>query len=597
MKTKGPLRGSLRMILIGPFVILVLMLTTTIILLSYYTGRKATTELSDNLLRETAERIVQAVDRHIVGSGAALEAAFPNGMRVNSDISTELDSLRSRFWIATSLHTNPNNYVYYGNRAGQAFGVFRYPGNEGELRLKLKPEEMRVRYKFTGIDGALRFDSREEKLFDPRQRPWYIAGQTATTDTWTSVYIDFGTRELVATRARRVMGADGEVEGVVATDMSLKRLNDFVKSLKVSPNGIAFIIEPSGNLIASSVGENVHSLDDGTNLRITATQSGNPFVEEVYTELYKRLSRTPTSEGATVFSFPDPAGGTIHASYATIKDQAGLDWITVVAMPSSDFMGSLTESLTRSVIIGIVAMLLAIGMGLAILNSVAGDLHRLSLAARRFGDGEVDAPVGINRIDEIGSLARSLETMQARLLTDRLTGIANREKLIRAIARKIRVLSMRGIDNVSLSFGILFIDLDGFKLVNDRLGHDMGDRVLVEIAERLTANVRAGDLVARYAGDEFVILLDTLATREEFESLRAHVEAVLQSPSAVIPRDSTVKMGGSVGGALFPEDGTDADSLLKAADRRMYARKFSRRKLPNDAEATGRNIERRTVTE
>ena len=69
MKTKGPLRGSLRLILICPFVVLVLMLTTTIILLSYYTGRKATTELSDNLLRETAERIVQAVDRHIVGIG------------------------------------------------------------------------------------------------------------------------------------------------------------------------------------------------------------------------------------------------------------------------------------------------------------------------------------------------------------------------------------------------------------------------------------------------------------------------------------------------------------------------------------------------
>ncbi|HPS43399.1 MAG TPA: diguanylate cyclase [Treponemataceae bacterium] len=589
MKTKGPLRGSLRLILICPFVVLVLMLTTTIILLSYYTARKATTELSDSLLRETAERIVQAVDRHIVGSGAALEAAFPNGMRVNSDISTELDSLRSRFWIATSLHTNPNNYVYYGNRAGQAFGVFRHPGNEGELRIKLKPGENRARYKFTGIDGALRFDSREDKLFDPRQRPWYIAGQTATTDTWTSVYIDFGTRELVATRARRVMGADGKVEGVVATDMSLKRLNDFVKSLKVSANGIAFIIEPNGDLIASSVGENVRSLDDGTNLRLTAAQSGNPFVEAAYAELRDRLSREASSAEATVFTFPNPKGGTIHASYATIKDQAGLDWITVVAMPSSDFLGSLTESLTRNIVIGIVATLLAIGMGLAILNWVAGDLHRLSLAARRFGDGELDASVGINRVDEIGSLARSLETMQTRLLTDRLTGIANREKLIRAISQKIRVLSVRGIDKVSGSFGILFIDLDGFKLVNDQLGHDMGDRVLVEIAGRLTASVRENDLVARYAGDEFVILLDAIATPETLESLRAHVEAVLQSPSSVVPRDATVKMGGSVGGALFPKDGTDAESLLKAADRHMYSRKFSRRKLPSADEGIARD--------
>lgn len=216
--------------------------------------------------------------------------------------------------------------------------------------------------------------------------------------------------------------------------------------------------------------------------------------------------------------------------------------------------------------------------------------------ARRFGDGDLDAPVGIDRADEIGSLARSLETMQKRLLTDRLTGIANREKLIRAIARKIRILTIHGIDRPSGSFGILFIDLDGFKLVNDRLGHDMGDRVLVEIADRLKATVRGEDLVARYAGDEFVILLDAVPTPEALESLRAHIESVLQAPSVVVPRDSTVKLGGSVGGALFPKDGTDADSLLKAADRHMYSRKFSRRQA-HGAAGQSREGERRAAPE
>jgi diguanylate cyclase (GGDEF)-like protein len=577
MKLKFPFYRSLRLILLGPFVVLVLMITTTIILLSYYTGSRAITEVADKLMQETVERIGQAVDRHIVGSGAALEAAFPNGMRVPSDISTELDSLRSRFWIATSLHTNPNNYVYYGNRAGQAFGVFRYTGNEGELRIKLKPEENRVRYKFTGIDGKLRFDSREDKLFDPRLRPWYISGQTAMTDTWTSVYIDFGTLELVATRARRVMNVDGQFEGVVATDMSLKRLNDFVKSLEVSANGIAFIIEPDGNLIASSVGENVRALDDGTNLRLTAAQCGNPFVESVYAQLKDRLAHFPVSTTATSFSYPNPKGGSIHASYATIKDQAGLEWITVVAMPSSDFLGSLTENLTNTIIIGILAIMLAIGIGLLILNWVASDLHRLSLAAERVGEGDIDAPVGIDRADEIGLLARSFETMQHSLITDRLTGIANRETLIRAVTRKI-VADPHTEGSASVKpFAILFIDLDGFKLVNDKLGHDTGDQVLIEIANRLKDSVRDEDLVARYAGDEFVILLDNVATAEALESLRAHIEAVLLTPSNVVPRDSTVKMGGSVGGARYPEDGTDPETLLKTADRHMYARKFSRR--------------------
>ena len=373
------------------------------------------------------------------------------------------------------------------------------------------------------------------------------------------------------------MGADGEVEGVVATDMSLKSLNDFVKSLEVSANGIAFIIEPNGNLIASSVGENVSTLPDGTNLRLTAAQCGNPFVETVYTELYDRLTRIPMSTTATSFSFPNPAGGTIHAAYATIKDQAGLEWITVVAMPSSDFLGSLTDSLTHTIIIGILAILFAIGMGLAILNWVAGDLHRLSLAAQRVGDGEIDAPVGIKRADEIGLLARSFETMQRRLLTDRLTGIANRETLIRTITRKIKDIDDADAPKKAQPFAVLFIDLDGFKLVNDWLGHDMGDQVLIEIANRLKDNVRGQDLVARYAGDEFVILLDNVTSSEDLETLRMHIEGILQMPSGVVPRDSKLTMGGSVGGARYPEDGADADTLLKTADRHMYAKKFSRK--------------------
>jgi diguanylate cyclase (GGDEF)-like protein len=163
--------------------------------------------------------------------------------------------------------------------------------------------------------------------------------------------------------------------------------------------------------------------------------------------------------------------------------------------------------------------------------------------------------------------------MQHSLITDRLTGIANRETLIRAVTRKIAVD-----DSASAKpFAILFIDLDGFKLVNDKLGHDTGDQVLIEIASRLKDSVRDEDLVARYAGDEFVILLDNVATAEALESLRSHIEAVLLTPSNVVPRDSAVKMGGSVGGARYPEDGTEPETLLKTADRHMYARKFSRR--------------------
>ena len=148
---------SLRSVLIFPYVALVVALAVAIGILSYFTGGHAVLTVSEHLLKETVGRISQAVDRHVVGSMATLEAAFPNGMLAPVSIESDFKNMRTRFWIATSLHIDPNNYVYYGNRAGQAMGLFRHSLNEGELRVKYTPEEHRSIYQIDGINGEPTF--------------------------------------------------------------------------------------------------------------------------------------------------------------------------------------------------------------------------------------------------------------------------------------------------------------------------------------------------------------------------------------------------------------------------------------------------------
>ena len=565
---------SLRKMLILPSAALVVAVAAVIGWLSYTAGRDAVDAVAKRLLLETRGRIGQAVERHVVGSRAVLEAAFPDGMPMPDAIEGELAALRRRFWIATSLHTDPNDYVYYGTCSGQFFGVKRLSASEAEVRLKTTPAQQRRITRFAGIDGEERFMSDETRLYEPRERPWYKAGQSADAHTWTSVYIDFRTNELVSTRARKVLSPQGQVQGVVATDVSLRALNDFVSALSISAHGFAFIVEPDGDLIAASAGANVARSADGAMTRLQASASTQPLVRAGFAEMQRALAATPGAKLPQTRSFIDDDGQPVIIAFDRLKDEAGLDWLVVVGVPERDYTAGIAGNLMRTVWLSALALLIAVIGGALFYAWVARDLRALTDAARRIGDGELDVPVGVTRRDEIGDLARGFESMQSRLRTDALTGLANRE----AATRRLNTL-IHGhrVGAIRRAIGVLFIDLDGFKRVNDELGHQAGNQALVDVAARLNACVRDGDLVARYAGDEFVIVLPDLPDRITADHVRAKVEASLGEASADSQGKSSVRFTGSVGLAVYPGDAADAEALVKRADRDMYLRKAAAR--------------------
>ena len=137
-----------------------------------------------------------------------------------------------------------------------------------------------------------------------------------------------------------------------------------------------------------------------------------------------------------------------------------------------------------------------------------------------------------------------------------------------------RILPHRRVGDLR-PFGVIFVDINELKQINDRLGHDVGDSVLKELTQRLRSSLRERDLVARYGGDEFIVLLDDVDSRLDAETVRTNLEASLCLPLSALatlaPEMST--QGASIGLAMFPEDALDADMLVKHADVDMYARK------------------------
>jgi diguanylate cyclase (GGDEF)-like protein/PAS domain S-box-containing protein len=154
--------------------------------------------------------------------------------------------------------------------------------------------------------------------------------------------------------------------------------------------------------------------------------------------------------------------------------------------------------------------------------------------------------------------------------TDPLTGLANRRALERTLESALARAAARG-----RSTAVLVLDLDGFKAVNDSLGHAAGDAALREVARRLRRCVRERDLVARLGGDEFVVLLtDVGGSSGAAVEACERVEAALSGPIALDAGEAA--LSAAIGVATFPDDGADAATLLAHADRAMYAAKAAR---------------------
>ena len=131
---------------------------------------------------------------------------------------------------------------------------------------------------------------------------------------------------------------------------------------------------------------------------------------------------------------------------------------------------------------------------------------------------------------------------------------------------------------------LLFIDLDGFKHVNDAEGHRAGDEVLRIVAQRIASTVRAGDTMARLGGDEFLVMLDREVTREVTDTIGHRIIEALHQPMAVEGRD--IFVGASIGVAMHPPLAGDIDALMNRADQAMYAAKRAGKGRLHFAEAT-----------
>lgn len=265
-------------------------------------------------------------------------------------------------------------------------------------------------------------------------------------------------------------------------------------------------------------------------------------------------------------------------------DYPGLGW-TVVARQSLEEAYAPARQLQRDILVwGIALALIVASIGWLLATWFTRPLSRIAQAADRLSAGEIMEIPDIKGTREITQLSQSIRHLVASLSNqqtalgvmeslahhDPLTGLPNRAALEKYLPR-----AQQRSQSLGSCLALLYLDLDGFKPINDEFGHAGGDQLLREVAARLRSCLREGDLVARLGGDEFLMVLQVARAEAETQA-QVISQRVLKSLSQPIKLgDRQAKVGCSIGGALWPLDDPDLTEVLGLADQALYRAKHA----------------------
>ncbi len=282
---------------------------------------------------------------------------------------------------------------------------------------------------------------------------------------------------------------------------------------------------------------------------------------------------------------PDPSRGIIRHSldehqFLTLRN----DLAEVALLLHLDRDGVLENVYQLRAELAVIAALTLAGslfIALLMTRTVTRPLQQLVAAAKRIGRGDYSQPVPVERDDEVGSLALTLEQMRSGIAErertiahqafhDALTGLPNRSKAQQELRRHLQHASEAG-----HSLALLLVDLDRFKEINDSLGHEVGDQVLIQTAKRLGERFDEENQVARFGGDEFLLMLPRTRIRQ---AQQAADELVSMLAEPLAAADMQMLLDVSIGIAIYPEHGKDPAALLARADIALYDAKSQHRR-------------------
>ncbi|NEP87067.1 MAG: response regulator [Okeania sp. SIO2C2] len=420
-------KNSLRNVFIVPFILQILTTFALIGYLSFRNGEKAVNRLASQWEHEVTNRVEDHLNHYLEYPHIIVQSNL-NAIELQQLNTTNIDTLAFHFIKQIQLYKFVSAIYFAGDYKNGEYAQGRR-NIDSTLNIKVF-EDFPNRVDYLVNKEGQRIKKLQNRDFYPQTRPWYKAAITAQKPTWSEIYNFVGHGELGITFSAPVLDKTGQFRGIIAVDLILSDISDFLRQLEVPPSSQVFLLETSGDLIASSTSESPYFLSEESQMpqRIKAVASQNQLTQAA--AKYLSLKIDNLSEIQTIQEFKFKVNGQAHFLHiAPLELQQGLDWILVIAVPTSDVMGEIHANTRTTILLCIGALTVAIVVVIMTVSLVTAPILKLNSAAKKISEGKWETKLNIDHNDEVGELTHSFNCMANQLKNSFESLEANNEQL------------------------------------------------------------------------------------------------------------------------------------------------------------------------
>ena len=406
-------------ILLVPFVALTIFAVGLVGFVSFRNGRQAVNDIALQLQTEITERIQEYL-------GTYLETPHKitalNAKAINQGLLdyTNAEALMTYFHCQINIFPTVTS-IYFGNIKGGLADSGREGANGPRYMILTDGFTRGPLAKYVVNDRGTRTEVKfRVPFFDSTGRPWYINAAKNGDAIWSPVYVLSTGQDMAIAASRPVRNERGELLGVVAVDLFLSHINNFLENIRIGKTGQAFIMERSGLLVASSTGERPYSKSASTEsyLRLNVENSGQPILRHSMQAITKQIGeiRKITDKERLVFAI----GGKPQILQVTpIRDKHGLDWLAIVVIPEADFLATIHANNYSTFALIVATLFLVLFVSLFVARRIVNPVQTLNKAAESLSKGgKTQVAYEEIRVKELRGLAKSFNLMASDLETN-----------------------------------------------------------------------------------------------------------------------------------------------------------------------------------